>query len=245
MSSSTTRCATIMTSARPRSFQTATSSALNPTLRDRSPARAANTHGDAAGHPNCRSTRQKRVRRGTNDRPARLLHGHLRGAAWLLSSAAMSGADDLQLAFGASNLAAELALAHFEAGVSVTLKADGTPVTEADRAGERSLREALSQARPDDAFLRFWARNLASSVGPNGSGSSTRLTTPGSSVGVIRTGGFRLLWRSKGSRRSRLSPLRRCDAVVGDPGWRFLRVVLAAPGERDAAPHGQQDVDAR
>jgi histidinol-phosphatase len=64
----------------------------------------------------------------------------------------MNGADDLQLAFDASTLAAELALAHFEAGVSVTLKA-GTPVTEADRAVERSLREALSQARPDDAFL--------------------------------------------------------------------------------------------
>jgi fructose-1,6-bisphosphatase/inositol monophosphatase family enzyme len=61
--------------------------------------------------------------------------------------------DDLQLAFDAADLAAELALAHFEAGVSATLKADGTPVTEADRAVERSLRETLSQARPDDAFL--------------------------------------------------------------------------------------------
>jgi histidinol-phosphatase len=65
----------------------------------------------------------------------------------------MGSADDLQLAFDASDLAAELALTHFETGVSATLKADGTPVTEADRAVERLLRETLSDARPDDAFL--------------------------------------------------------------------------------------------
>lgn len=72
---------------------------------------------------------------------------------WLLASNAMDSLDDLQLAFDASDLAAELALAHFESGVSVTLKADGTPVTEADRAVERLLREELSGARPEDAFL--------------------------------------------------------------------------------------------
>ncbi|WP_109508736.1 inositol monophosphatase family protein [Nocardioides speluncae] len=61
--------------------------------------------------------------------------------------------DDLELAFEASDQAAELALAHFTSGVSVTEKADGSPVTEADRAVERLLREALSEARPDDALL--------------------------------------------------------------------------------------------
>jgi histidinol-phosphatase len=65
----------------------------------------------------------------------------------------MDSSDDVQLAFDASEAAAELALAHFEAGVSASLKADGTPVTEADRAVERLLRETLSAARPDDAFL--------------------------------------------------------------------------------------------
>ena len=65
----------------------------------------------------------------------------------------MAGADDLRLAFDTSDLAADLALAHFETGVSATLKADGTPVTEADHAVERLLRETLSAARPDDAFL--------------------------------------------------------------------------------------------
>jgi histidinol-phosphatase len=65
----------------------------------------------------------------------------------------VDSADDLRLAFGVSDLAAELALAHFESGVSATLKSDGTPVTEADRAVERLLRERLSEARPEDAFL--------------------------------------------------------------------------------------------
>jgi histidinol-phosphatase len=71
----------------------------------------------------------------------------------LLTSAAMHRDDDLQLAFAAANLAAELALCHFESGVSTTLKADGTPVTEADGAVELLLRETLSLARPEDAFL--------------------------------------------------------------------------------------------
>jgi histidinol-phosphatase len=61
--------------------------------------------------------------------------------------------DDFRLALRTSDLAAELALTHFAAGVTATLKADGTPVTEADRAVERLIREALSAARPDDALL--------------------------------------------------------------------------------------------
>ncbi|MFI1993663.1 inositol monophosphatase family protein [Actinoplanes sp. NPDC020271] len=46
-----------------------------------------------------------------------------------------------------------MALTYFEACVSATLKADGTPVTKADRAVEQLFREALSAARPDDALL--------------------------------------------------------------------------------------------
>ncbi|MGW3604216.1 inositol monophosphatase family protein [Micromonospora sp. NPDC005161] len=65
----------------------------------------------------------------------------------------MDGADDLRLAFDASDLAAGLALTYFESGVSATLKADGTPVTEADRAVEQLFRETLSGARPKDALL--------------------------------------------------------------------------------------------
>lgn len=65
----------------------------------------------------------------------------------------MGSGADLQLAFEAADLAARLAQAHFEAGVSATLKADGTPVTAADRAVERLLRETLSLVRPGDALL--------------------------------------------------------------------------------------------
>ncbi|MEU4680288.1 inositol monophosphatase [Micromonospora sp. NPDC023737] len=65
----------------------------------------------------------------------------------------MDRTEDLQLAFDTSDLAADLALAHFESGVAATLKADGTPVTETDRAVERLFRETLSAARPDDALL--------------------------------------------------------------------------------------------
>ncbi len=65
----------------------------------------------------------------------------------------MDGVDDLGLAFDVSDRAARLALEHFEAGVTATLKDDGTPVTEADRAVEHLVRDALTRARPDDALL--------------------------------------------------------------------------------------------
>jgi fructose-1,6-bisphosphatase/inositol monophosphatase family enzyme len=65
----------------------------------------------------------------------------------------VASTEDLQLAFDTSDLAADLALAHFHSGVSVTLKPDGTPVTEADREVERLCRETLAAARPEDALL--------------------------------------------------------------------------------------------
>jgi histidinol-phosphatase len=65
----------------------------------------------------------------------------------------VDSAADLRLAFATSDLAADLALAYFEAGVSATPKADGTPVTEADRAVERLIRETLAASRPEDALL--------------------------------------------------------------------------------------------
>jgi histidinol-phosphatase len=65
----------------------------------------------------------------------------------------MDGVDDLHLALHTSDLAAELALAYFASGVFTSLKADGTPVTEADRAVERLLRQTLLAAHPEDAFL--------------------------------------------------------------------------------------------
>ncbi|MFK4085405.1 inositol monophosphatase family protein [Kribbella sp. NPDC020789] len=61
--------------------------------------------------------------------------------------------DDLDLALSTADLAAELALSYFASGVAVSLKADGSQVTEADRAVERLLRDTLAKARPGDAFL--------------------------------------------------------------------------------------------
>jgi len=70
-----------------------------------------------------------------------------------VASSITGDVDDLQLAFETSDRAAHLALTYFEAGVSTTLKADGTPVSEADREVARLIREALSAARPEDALL--------------------------------------------------------------------------------------------
>lgn len=73
--------------------------------------------------------------------------------AWAVASVVVDSADDLQLAFDTSDLAADVALGYFQSGVSATPKADGTPVTEADRAVERLIRETLAAARPEDALL--------------------------------------------------------------------------------------------
>jgi fructose-1,6-bisphosphatase/inositol monophosphatase family enzyme len=65
----------------------------------------------------------------------------------------MGNGAELQLALRCSDLAAELALMHYRAGVEVTIKRDGTPVTEADRAVERLLHESIGAAVPEDALL--------------------------------------------------------------------------------------------
>jgi len=52
-----------------------------------------------------------------------------------------------------SDRASESALTHFEAGAAAMLKADGTRVTEADRAVEQLLQAALTEATPDDRVL--------------------------------------------------------------------------------------------
>jgi histidinol-phosphatase len=61
--------------------------------------------------------------------------------------------DDLALALALADAADALALPAFDRGAAAVAKADGTPVTEADRAVERALRERLAAERPDDAIL--------------------------------------------------------------------------------------------
>lgn len=66
---------------------------------------------------------------------------------------AMSSHPDLEVASTVADEAAALALRYFEAGTTVTSKADGSPVTEADLAVERLLRRRLAELRRDDAVL--------------------------------------------------------------------------------------------
>lgn len=68
-------------------------------------------------------------------------------------SPTMGSLTDLEVALKVADRAAALALQYFEAGVMATPKADGSPVTEADLAVERRLRESLGDLRPEDAVL--------------------------------------------------------------------------------------------
>jgi histidinol-phosphatase len=61
--------------------------------------------------------------------------------------------DDLALALELADAADALTLPAFDRGVRSVAKPDGTPVTEADRAVERVLRERLASERPDDGIL--------------------------------------------------------------------------------------------
>ena len=58
--------------------------------------------------------------------------------------------DDLSLAFMLANAADEITMARFEAeDLRIESKPDLTPVSDADTAVERRLREILADSRPD------------------------------------------------------------------------------------------------
>jgi histidinol-phosphatase len=57
------------------------------------------------------------------------------------------------VAVAAALAAGEIALTYYHGGFEVALKPDETPVTEADREGERAIREVIRRAFPDDGFL--------------------------------------------------------------------------------------------
>jgi len=62
--------------------------------------------------------------------------------------------DDLRLALDLATRAEAIALDRFRAAdLAVTTKPDRTPVTDADRAVERAVRDGLAVARPGDAVL--------------------------------------------------------------------------------------------
>jgi histidinol-phosphatase len=59
----------------------------------------------------------------------------------------------LAVAVEAARAAGEIALTYYRTGFDVTLKADRTPVTEADRGAEQAIRDVLGRAFPDCGFL--------------------------------------------------------------------------------------------
>ena len=65
-----------------------------------------------------------------------------------------AAAEDLELALELADVADSITLARFRADdLVVETKPDLTPVTEADKAVERAVRDALGASRPDDAIL--------------------------------------------------------------------------------------------
>ena len=61
---------------------------------------------------------------------------------------------DLELALELTDIAAGIALPRFrDRDFTVTIKPDGSPVTDVDQAVERALRECLAQRRPGQAVL--------------------------------------------------------------------------------------------
>lgn len=62
--------------------------------------------------------------------------------------------DDLRLALALAEAADEITMRHFQsATLSVRTKSDRTPVSEADEAVERTIREMLAKERPDDGIV--------------------------------------------------------------------------------------------
>jgi histidinol-phosphatase len=59
----------------------------------------------------------------------------------------------LAVAVEAARAAGEVALKYYRSGFDVTLKADATPVTQADRGAEEAIREVLGRAFPEHGFL--------------------------------------------------------------------------------------------
>jgi histidinol-phosphatase len=83
----------------------------------------------------------------------------------------MAFEDDLVLAHRLADLAATVAVPHFERGVDTIVKADGTPVSEADLEVDRELVAMLRRERPDDAVL---SEESGETSGASASGSGRR-----------------------------------------------------------------------
>jgi histidinol phosphatase-like enzyme (inositol monophosphatase family) len=69
------------------------------------------------------------------------------------SAAALSTATLMEALTEVARLAGSTALQHFKRGLAVETKADGSPVTIADRASEAAAREWIERRFPDDGIL--------------------------------------------------------------------------------------------
>jgi histidinol-phosphatase len=59
----------------------------------------------------------------------------------------------LAAAVEAARAAGEVAMRYYHTGFDITIKADATPVTQADRGAEQAIRELLARATPECGFL--------------------------------------------------------------------------------------------
>lgn len=74
--------------------------------------------------------------------------------------------DRLAFAINTARAAGELTLSYFQSDTLVTEgKADGTPVTEADRAAEQLIRDAIARAYPGDGIIGEEFDNVPSTTG--------------------------------------------------------------------------------
>jgi histidinol-phosphatase len=89
---------------------------------------------------------------------------------------------DLELALSLADVADAISLPRFRAAdLRVETKPDSTPVTDADRAVERALRERLAQERPQDGVLGEEEGDSASALSPGVDGFAA-----GASSGSVR-----------------------------------------------------------
>lgn len=88
---------------------------------------------------------------------------------------------DLEVAEYLADRAAVVAGHYFERGVTTQTKADASPVTEADRAVEWLLRDALTELRPDDGVL-------GEEFGANGTADRTWILDPIDGTGAFAHG---------------------------------------------------------
>src|SRR3972149_6453656 len=100
----------------------------------------------------CPSSRSRR-RGSTRNTSIYGRGGYMSSRSWRTSCGEGRLDRVLEVMIQAARGAAEIALKYFRRGVEVTLKADRSPVTQADREAEQIIVEILGRAFPEHGFL--------------------------------------------------------------------------------------------